>query len=136
MPAHIEHVHGQVIFVDPEIVEAVPPQRSGGDELPVYLHGPGNGGGQDHWTYAAALASPLAQRRWLVQGVEGLVALQEREVAAGVVADAGDEFDGVGEFDDVVVGAAGEGLCLGGSLFLGAQHDEGRQGRLGWCGTP
>ena len=40
----------------------------------------------------------------LLEGLVGLVALEQVDVALGVVADPGEELEAVGELDDVVVG--------------------------------
>ena len=67
----------------------------------------------------------------LAQRAVGLVALDGALIGLGVVADAGDEFDLVGQLDEVVVRAGGEGLGLDSRLFLGGKDDDGRLLRAG-----
>ena len=67
----------------------------------------------------------------LAQGAVGLVALDGTLVGLGVVADAGDELDLVGQLDEVVVRAGSEGLGLDGRLLLRGEDDDGRLLRAG-----
>ena len=67
----------------------------------------------------------------LQQRLVGLVALEQVDVALGVIADPGQELEPVGKLDDVVVGPQGERLGLDGRLLLGREHDQrGLAGRL------
>ena len=65
----------------------------------------------------------------LAQRLVGLVALHQRQVGARVVADARHQLDGIGQLDQVVIGAGGEGRALDGRIFLGGKHDDGNVAR-------
>ncbi|MND72964.1 hypothetical protein D3C80_645260 [compost metagenome] len=58
------------------------------------------------------------------QGAVGLVALQQGQVGARVVADARHQFDGVRQLDQVVVGPGGKRRALDQRVFLGRQDDD------------
>ena len=58
------------------------------------------------------------------QGAVGLVALQQGEVRARVVADTRHQLNGVGQLDQVIVGTGGEGRTLDQRVFLGRQNDD------------
>ena len=67
----------------------------------------------------------------LQERLVGLVALEQVDVALGVIADPRQELEAVGELDDVVVGPQRERLGLDRRLFLGREHDHRRlAGRL------
>ena len=58
------------------------------------------------------------------QGAVGLVALQQRQVGARVVADTRHQFDGVRQLDQVIVGPGGKRRALDQWVFLGRQDDD------------
>ncbi len=67
----------------------------------------------------------------LEQRLVGLVALEQVDVALGVIADPRQQLEPVGKLDDVVVGPQRECLGLDGRLLLGREHDQRRlAGRL------
>ena len=77
------------------------------------------------------MTQPILHIDQLKKRFGGFVALDGALVGLGVVADAGDELDFVRQFDEVIVGPGGEGLCLDGGLFLRGKDDDGRLLRAG-----
>ena len=61
----------------------------------------------------------------LGQAAKGLVSFQLRQITTRVITDTSDQFDGIGQFDEVIVGSQGEGLRLDDGFFLGGQDDHG-----------
>ena len=59
------------------------------------------------------------------QAAVGLVALKLRDVSFRVIADTGDQLQLVGQLDQVIIGADGEGLGLDDRLLLRREHDQG-----------
>ena len=124
--AHVEQVDGEVVGVEPVVAERVAAQVRRGDEAPV---DPDRALGQRRRQQRRDV---LRRLRHLVgevllalgQLAVRLVALQQGDVALRVVADPGDQFELVGQLDEVVVGPDGERLGLDGRLLLAGQHDQ------------
>jgi len=131
--ADVEQVHGEVVVVDPAVAERVAPELGRGDEPPV---GPDRSLlellGQEREDVFGGLGDVLGQHLLApLEGPIGLVALEQVDITLGVVTDAGEEFEPVGELDDVVVGTQAERLGLDLGLLLGREHDHrGLAGRL------
>ena len=60
----------------------------------------------------------------LAQGAIGGIALQEVHQRFGVITNAGDQLDLVGQFDQVVIGAHREGLAFDLRIFVRRKHDD------------
>src|SRR5262249_40995942 len=114
--ADIQQIEGEVLGVDPVVPEGIASQLScrhvtpGGADVSVLdrFRQKGNDIAQGAVEIVGELLLALLER------FEGLIALEEVDVSARVVADAGDQLDAVGELDEIVVGAEAEGLRLGG----------------------
>ena len=132
-PLTSSRIEGEMVVVEPVVAERIAPQLGRGDEPPV---GPDVAllelVGQERPHVMGGLLHlvgqpPLALQERLV----GLVALEQVDVALGVIADPRQELEAVGQLDDVVVGPQRERLGLDRRLFLGREHDQRRlAGRL------
>ena len=61
----------------------------------------------------------------------GGIALQQVQVGPRVVADAGDQFDLIRQFHQVIIRAEGEGLAFDLRIFVGGEDDDGCFARAG-----
>ena len=126
MSADVEEVEGQVVRVEPVVAEHVAGELCGRDELPrnrdrALDEGRGEqrldvaGGAVEFGGHFALRFGELSVR---------LVSLQEVDVPARVVPHAGDDFEPVGEFDEVVVGPQRERSGLHDRFFLARKDHE------------
>ena len=125
-----------MVGVEPVVAEHVAAELGRGHEPPVDVDRAGQLLGQQRLDVAGGLADLLGQLALaLRQPAVRLVAFEQVDVAARVVADAGDQLELVGQLDQVVVGPEGERLGLDGRLLLAGQHDHAAsRASPGWRG--
>src|SRR5207244_191678 len=103
--ADVEQVDRQVLLVDPVVAEHVPGQVRRGNELPVDGDWAAQRGGKKRLHVAGGAVHLGGQLPLLLgQLAVRLVAFQQVDVPAGVVAHPGDHLQFVRQLDEVVVG--------------------------------
>ena len=117
-----------MVVVEAVVAEGVAPQIGRGDEAPV---GADSGqvarGGEERAHVAGGAGEVLGEHRATdSQLFEGQVPFEQGDVAPGVMAEAGDEFDPVGELHEIVVGPERERFGLH-RRFLFRRQDDDRQ---------
>ena len=100
MTAHVEQVDGHAILIKPVVAETITAEACRRNECPSRAHASFN------WLWNQALHVMRSAIKLGAQCVEGFVAFLLRSVGASVVLNAGNQFHGIGQLHQVIIGAA------------------------------
>ncbi len=104
VPRHIDQIQRQVVGIEPMIAETVAPKIGGGNVAPVGAHRLLRRRGEQGLHVLLGRVHLLGQALpALGKSGVGLVALQQANVALRMVADARQQFDLIGQLDQVVI---------------------------------